>query len=242
MAPAAMAQEQDARLMAFSEGRYVEAADLTEADQNADSLAFSARSLLAQAMSNEEFLPPQSVVEQAEHYARAALDLDPNHIEGRLQLAIALSLRARPLSLGEARRTGFGEESKTLALSVLEDDPGNPFAHGFMAVWNIEVRRRGGAIGAAIMGASIKKARKHYQAAISERPHDASIHWQYARALASLNAKKYRSEINDALSAALNCGTESELEVLMQTRALTLNSAIASEPRETVEARATKML
>ena len=192
LVPSAIAEE-NAQLIAFTEGRYAEAADLTAVDNSADAQAFAARSLLAEARSDESYLPPQSVIEQAERYARAALEIDPKHIEGRLQLAIALSLRARPLSLGEARKTGFGEESKDLALGVLEDDPTNPYAHGFMAVWHVEVRRRGGSIGASILGASVKKGRKHYQAAIAARPHDASIHWQYARALASLNARKYRT-------------------------------------------------
>lgn len=231
-----------ARLAAFTEGRYGEAADLSVSEASADAHAFAARSLLAEAMSDETYVPPQSTIEQAEQYARTALELEPGHIEGRLQLAIALSLRARPLSLGEARRSGFGEEAKDLALSVLEDDPSNPYAHGFMAVWHVEVRRRGGTIGASILGASVKKGRKHYEAAIAASPHDASIHWQYARALASLNAKKYRAEINDALLAALGCGAESQLEALMQARAQMLNQAIASEPRKTVEALATKML
>lgn len=239
--PSALAEE-NAQLIAFTEGRYAEAADLTAFADTADAKAFAARSLLAEAMSNEDYLPPQSIVEQAEQYARSALAIDPDHIEGRLQLAIALSLRARPLSLSEARKTGFGEKSKELAIGVLEDDPTNPYAHGFMAVWHIEVRRRGGTIGASIMGASVKRGRRHYEAAIAERPHDASIHWQYARALASLNAKKYQDEINAALAAALECGTDSQLEALMKARALTLSDAIASEPRKTVEALATKML
>ncbi len=239
--PAAMADE-DARLTAFTEGRYIEAADLSDLDADADAHAFAARSLLAQAMSDETYVPPQSIVEQAERYARTAIELEPGHVEGRLQLAIAMSLRARALSLGEARRSRLGEDSKNLALSVLMDDPTNPYAHGFMAVWHIEVRRRGGSIGASILGASVKKGRKHYEAAIAAHPHDASIHWQYARALAALNAKKYRAEIDRALEAALGCGAETQLEALMQARARLLNQVIASESRKTVEALATKML
>ena len=241
LTPAAFADD-EARLTAFSEGRYVEAVDLATREANADAYAFAARSLLAEAMSVDTPTLPQDKIQAAEAYARSAIEITPNHIEGRLQLAIALSLRARPLSLREVRRTNFGEESKALAMSVLEDDPTNPYAHGFMAVWHIEVRRRGGSIGASILGASVKKGRRHYQAAIAERQHDASIHWQYARALASLNAKKYHGEIEAALAAAMTCATESELESLMQSRAEILSEALASEPRKSVQALATKML
>lgn len=239
--PAAFADEQ-AQHTAFSEGRYVDAVDLATREASADAFAFAARSLLAEAMSDDTYTPPQDTVLTAERFARSAIEISPDHIEGRLQLAIALSLRARPLSLNEARRSNFGEESKALAMSVLRDDPDNPYAHGFMAVWHVEVRRRGGSIGASILGASVKKGRRHYQAAIAERGHDASIHWQYARALAGLNAKKYRGEIDAALSAAETCATESELEALMKSRADTLREALASQTRKSVEALAIKML
>lgn len=241
LTPAAFADEQ-AQHTAFSEGRYSDAVTLATSSTSADAYAFAARSLLADAMSVDTYTPPQATIEAAERYARAAIAISPDHIEGRLQLAIALSLRARPLSLSEVRRTTFGEESKSLAMGVLRDDPNNPYAHGFMAVWHVEVRRRGGSIGASILGASVKKGRRHYQAAIAERAHDASIHWQYARALTGLNAKKYRSEIEAALSAAQTCATESELEALMQTRADTLSEALGSQTRKSVEALANKML
>ena len=92
---------------------------------------------------------------------------------------------------------------KDLAEAVLKDDPNNAYAHGFLAVWNIEVVRRGGSVGSAIMGASLKQARKHYSAATRTLPQDAATHWQFARAMAALNARKYRAEIDAALAKAL---------------------------------------
>ena len=239
--PSAIAEE-EAHLIAFTEGRYEEAASLAEATSTADSLAFAARSLLAEAMSATDYTPPINLIMQAEQDARAALLLEPNHIEARLQLAIALSLRARPLSTREAMRTGYGEDSKALALAVLEDDPDNPYANGFMAVWHVEVRRRGGTIGASMLGASMRKARAHYQEAIEASPGDASIHWQYARALAALNAKKYKADIDTALQAAITCAAESDLEGVMQARAQILSDALASQSRRSVERLANEML
>lgn len=241
VSPSAFAED-DARLIAFTEGRYAEAVDLAALDASADAQAFAARSLLAEAMSNEQFSPPLATIERAENYARAALATEPTHVEGRLQLAIALSLRARPLSLKEARRSNLATESRQLVESVLEDDPANPYAHGFMAVWNLEVRRRGGVIGASMLGASIKTARRHYQAAISSRPQDAAIHWQYARALAALDADKYRQEIDMVLQAALDCGTESQLETAMQARAAILYQAVKTQSSDSAQDLATRML
>lgn len=92
------------------------------------------------------------------------------------------------------------------------------------------------------MGASIKKARRHYQAAIALSPDDASIHWQYARALTALNAKKYRDEIDLALERALGCDAETRLEQVMQARAQTLQSALRTQKRATAEELAARML
>ena len=241
LSPAALADE-DAHLIAFTEGRYEDAAAIAQTTASADGLAFAARSLLAEAMSAPDFIPPASLVDQAEDYARAALASAPDHIEGRLQLAIALSLKARPLSTREAMRTGYGENARDLAEAVLEDDPANPYAHGFLAVWHLEVRRRGGAFGASLLGASVKKGRRHYHAAIAASPEDASIHWQYARALAALNAKKYREEIDAGLQAALDCNTDSSLEGVMRERAEVLLKTLHAQKRSVTEALAAEML
>lgn len=241
ISPAAFADE-EAHLIAFTEGRYEDAAAIVQITESPDSLAFAARSLLAEAMSAPDFVPPSDLVAQAETYARAALASAPDHIEGRLQLAIALSLRARPLSTREAMRTGFGEEARDLVKAVLEDDPHNPYAHGFLAVWHIEVRRRGGAFGASLLGASVKNARRHYQAAIAAAPEDASIHWQYARALAALNAKKYRSEIETGLQAALDCTADNSLEGVMRDRAEILRQALHTQKRSETQRLAADML
>lgn len=91
--------EEEAHLIAFSEGRYAEAASVTEISHAPDNLAFAARSMLAEAISADDFSVPSMLVEDAEALAREALLDAPNHIEARLQLAIALSLKARPLTI-----------------------------------------------------------------------------------------------------------------------------------------------
>lgn len=234
--------EDEAQRIAFSEGRYHEAVLLSATQPSADNLAFSARSLLAEAVSDPGFIPPPHLLDDAEAKAREALTLEPDHVEARLQLAIALSLKARPLSNREAMRTGYGDEAKALADAALRDEPDNTYAHGFLAVWHLEVRRRGGAIGGSVMGASVRKARRHYSAAIQSAPDDASIHWQYARALTALNAKRYREEITSSLDAALGCQTETQLEDVMQRRAKALRDELETKSWKRAEKTAAQML
>lgn len=240
-APVAQAED-EAQRIAFSEGRYHEAVLLSATEPSADNLAFSARSLLAEAISDPNYIPPPHLLDEAEAKARQAIAITPNHVEARLQLAIALSLKARPLSNRDAMRSGHGSEAKELVEAALRDDPDNTYAHGFLAVWHLEVRRRGGAIGGSVMGASTKKAQQHYQAAITSAPDDASIHWQYARALTALNAKRFREQISISLAAALSCTAETQLEDVMQRRAKFLRIELETKSWKRVEKTAAQML
>ncbi|NBC21129.1 MAG: hypothetical protein GVY06_08845 [Alphaproteobacteria bacterium] len=212
-------------LAAFHDGRFEEAARKAAGRDNADAKALAARALLAKGMCGQG-QPPAKLVNEAEALARAALEIEADHVEGRLQLAIALSLKLRPLSAREAMRAGHGEVARNLAEAVLRDDPGNAYAHGLMAVWHVEVVRRGGTLGSVIMGASVREGLSHYEAAARARPGDASIHWQMARALAALNPRKYRGKIMAALEAAQAAGRDDALETVMAGRAAHLAMAM----------------
>jgi len=242
IAPADADPEEPYLSAAFVEGRYDDAARTAAATPTADTHAFAARALLAKAMCGDG-QPPADLLSKARAHAEASLSLDPHHIEGRLQLAIARSLIARPLGTRASLDAGHGGAIRDLTRSVLADDPGNAYAHGMMAVWHIEVIRRGGRIGAAIMGADIDTARNHYREAVAAKPDDASIHWQYARALAALNPKRFKADITTALDAARDTTHETALEATMAKRAETLARLMAAgDDRVTKAAAADDML
>lgn len=207
----------------------------------ADQFAFRARALLAEAVCDGS-QPSNDFLKAPETFARRALALDPDHIEAKIQLAITLSLYARPLSTRKALETGHGNAARDLAKSALKSDPDNPYAHGFLAIWNIEVVRRGGSFGAGVMGASVNNARRHYAKAVTTMPYDASLHWQYARALAALNPKKYRKDIDRALEYALVSPVDNHLEQVMAKRAEELKSRLLTSSRKDVIRWANKML
>lgn len=226
---------------AYVSGDYQGALACLSGAPDADSHAFTARVLLSEAISTDG-PPPPDLLQDALEEANLAIARQPGHVEGRLQKAIALSLIVRPMSLGEARKNGWGSEARDLAEAVLAEDPANAYAHGFLAVWNIEVLRRGGTLGAMMMGASLDQARDHYRAAADASPDDAAIHWQWGRVLASLNAKKYRAEIEAALGAAQAAGVDSDLERVMQARASTLKQVLETRGPKAAEATAADML
>ncbi|MBA4227400.1 MAG: hypothetical protein C0456_12280 [Hyphomonas sp.] len=241
LAAAPASADIEAAAEAFRAGRYDAAFEQAASVPSADSHAFRARTLLAKAMCGEGD-PPRSLIDQALAEAEKALKLDPEHEEGRLQKAIALSLILRPMSIKEASKTGYGELSKALAEGVLQDDPANFYAHGFLAVWHVEVERRGGTIGAAIMGASLKTARRHYEEAVRLAPEDIGLRWQWARALAALDARKHRAEIEAALQVAVATDPATDLDRVMQARAARLLEAVTRQKPRDVERVALAML
>jgi tetratricopeptide (TPR) repeat protein len=225
----ALADPTSAELTAkFTRGDYLTAARDAEAIASADDLAFAARALLAQCMTGTEE-PDAGIVDRASKDAEAALKINPHHEEGKLQLAIALSLKSRRMDLMSAWTAGYGDRGKHLAEDVLKQDPRNFYAHGFLAVWNVEVERRGGGLGAWMMGASLDSAREHYEAAAKLAPEDIGVHWQYARALTALDAKAYGAEAARALSRAISAQAGDHVGQVMQSRAVKLAAALQGD-------------
>ncbi len=226
---------------AFRAGKYDLALAETVDEPSADAHALRARVILAKVMcANHD--PDRALIERARAEADAALRQDAAHGEGRLQKAIALSLLTRSMTLSEARESGFGPQARKLAEGVLASDPGNHYALGFLAVWHVEVHRRGGSLGAAVMGASLKTARKYYAEAVRLAPDDAGLRWQWARALAAFDAKKYHGEIEAELEAALAIDPQTDLDRVMQDRARTLLDLVRTAKTRDIEKTAQGML
>jgi tetratricopeptide (TPR) repeat protein len=229
LAPAALAHPTSAELAAmFARGAYGEAARQAEQAAGADDFAFAARAILAEVMTGSGE-PDAAKVQRARQDAEAALRINPNHREGKLQLAIALSLQSRAMGSMDAWMSGNGQTGQRLAKEVLQSDPSNAFAHGFLAVWNLEVRRRGGQVGAGLLGASVAEGRRHYEAASRLDPDYVGVHWQYARALAALDGRRYGDEVIAVLEKAVAVRADDHVESVMQARAQELLRTMRSD-------------
>lgn len=224
----------------YALGHYLEAASEAEQAATADDFAFAARSILALCMTSAAKLDA-ALVARAQRDAEAALKLAPEHEEGRLQLAIAVSLKSRGMEVMDAWAAGYGDKGRKLAEDVLKADPGNFYAHGFLAVWHLEVERRGGGVGAWMMGASVGAARRHYDQARALAPDDVGVHWQYARALAALDLTGKADEVRAALDRALSAAASDHVERVMQARAQQLSSALHGD-RDAAQQLARQML
>ena len=91
------------------------------------------------------------------------------------------------------------------------------------------------------MGANLKTARGYYADAVRLAPNDAGLRWQWARALAALDAKKYRGEIKAELNAALEIDPQTDLDRVMQVRAEALLEVVTSAKPHAIEQAAMRM-
>ena len=227
-APAAWSDD-TARLTAYNDGDFEGAYSLAQTEaETTDTLAFMARAILADCIV-VGIDPPNEQLKRAESIAVRALQNDGDNLEAKLQLAISLSIQARYMSLNEARKSGYGELSRQLANEVLEAEPENVWAHGFLSVWNVEVRRVGGMIGAQIMGASVNKAEEHFRAATAADPGNLTVRWQYARALAALDTDRYQAQILSVLGDIAAREPDDAIERSLHLRAAALAEMIGED-------------
>lgn len=223
---------------AFLTGRFEDAYQFAASEEeSADRLAFQARSLLAQAIFQGE-QPEAELLNSAESLSAKALSLDASHQEARMQLAIAISMKSRVMSLREIGDRGYDKLTRGLANDVLEADPDNAWAHGFLSVWHIEARRMAGMFLAGMVGASLEDAETHYQAAVDAQPDNLVIKWQYAPALMAFKPKKYRDEIATLLSEVCGAQPADALEETVQTRAERFRMLMTSEDFDHIKSQA----
>ncbi|MAP95550.1 MAG: hypothetical protein CMK07_11425 [Ponticaulis sp.] len=228
------AHADDLAEQAYAAGAFVEAKTYAEQEVvSADSLAFQARSLLAECLYLGHVID-QNLTE-AEDLSRLALKIDPSHLEARFQLAVAMSLQARSLGIWEIDEQGIPERTNELTDYLLERDPDNAWVHGFMAVWHVEGRRKAGAFLSGFAGISLKDAEMHYQLATQLDPENLVLQWQYGRALAALNAKKYADEIEAIMRMVISREASDALEERVKVRAAELNKYVAAADYQTAE-------
>lgn len=213
------------------EGAFLEAASLGEAQGRADDLALAARALLAEAVTGDPTGDPADIavlLARAEANARRALAADPSNTEARLQLAVAIGMKGRRAPIAEAVRHGYAGEGRVLVRAAIADAPREAWGHALEGGWNLEVVRRGGSVGAAYYGASVRAGRAAFERARALAPDDAIIAYQYAVALLELDPERYGDEATRLLAAASACRPGDAFEMRVKAKAASVATALSA--------------
>lgn len=214
-ATAADAMEQDFAdaLALYDEGRFEEALTAARALNTADGFALASRTGLVLI---RYFIPPQerpAAIAAALADARRALSLDPGHLEGNLQAAIAIGY------LGKLRRSiGDARAGKRYIDTALLHHPGSAWALGALGGWNGEVVMEAGRFFAgALFGAKRKKAVQNFRVALEAEPGNIGIRTSFAITLLRFNRQRFETEARALLvgNAALE-GQNALDEILLK--------------------------
>lgn len=204
----------------FIEGRFAEAGVAAGADlTSADAQAMAARAYAAAAMLAETGAAGSAWAAEARRHAEAALAIDPENVEGRLQLAVSLWLESRRQGGFEAYRNGLPQQGRALIESALANAPDDAWARAMMGAWHFEALRRGGRLAARLLQADLDQGRTAFAEAMSLDPADAAIPAHLGLAYLSLGVDRHAEEARAALSRALSISPRDAFEAAMQDRA-----------------------
>ncbi|WP_395645874.1 hypothetical protein [Terricaulis sp.] len=184
----ARAEPAEAALRLYAAGDFLAAADLADDRETAASLSFASRALMAQCATAPSRSDLDTWLARAERAARDALELDPQSVDARLQLALVYGARGRRASLTQAFAGRYAPRGRALIDEALALEPRNARAHALLGAWNLEVLRRGGRFGAVTYGASYRAGAAEFERAMALAPDDPTIPLHYAFALLELNA------------------------------------------------------
>ncbi len=190
-----------------------------DADADADARALAAKALNAQAVFAEAGEGRETLIAEARAHAEAAIGIDPDHVEAHLQLAIVVWLEGRELSRWEGYRLGLPQEGRRLIDVAMVEAPQEPWAHALLGAWHLEVARRGGRAGMALLGARIDVGAEHFYEAMRLDPDDAAIAAQCGISFLALNRRRYEEHARIALERAVAAEANDAFETAMRDEA-----------------------
>lgn len=230
LAASAHAEPPSNALRAYAIGDYMSAAAVAEAQpSSSSSMAFAARALMAACLTTSDRSQIDPLLDRAESAAQNALTLDPASVEGRLQLALTLGVRARRANIAEAMAHNYAPRGHRLLQEALSREPDNAWAHELLGAWNLEVLRRGGTTGAALYGARLSTGMAEFERAHALAPDDPMITLHFAVALLELDHAKYADRARSLLEAATASTPRDAFETQTLARAREVAAILSSD-------------
>lgn len=234
-AATAAAQIPERARNAFAAGNYLIAASLAEGDGSADALAFAARARIADAITREDGLCRDCLIE-AETVAETAIKHDPNNAEAYVQLAIAIGFRGRLVSTLEAQAEGLAEKGRAAIDRALECDPNNAWARASLGGWHLEIVHRAGPILASVLyGAREEDGLASFRQAVAADP-GLLLQYHFALSLLALDTQRFRDEALAALAAAAKDTRDDALTAFTRARAQKLEHTVRQGSLDEIDA------
>lgn len=188
---------------AYHAGAYDRAVTLCDIEGSAESLAFAAQAIIADAITRPAgFCEP--CLRRAIAKGDQAIARDPQRVEGYLQKSIAIGFRGRAIGVSQARAEGLADEAFALLERAVAMAPANAWAQASLGAWHLEIVQHAGPVLANLMyGASRAQGLQHYQAALTLDPHSALLQMNFALALLAMEDEAVIADARRALEIAI---------------------------------------
>ncbi len=156
----------DHALAAYSEGRFMEAAETAETLGNSSGYALAAKSMVIHARYIAADPEKKQLLEQAIELARKAIESNPENADGYLWLSRALGRHSRHISKAQATKENYAKQTREAIENALRIDPQMSAAHVSMGRWHTGIIDRVGQLmGRTLFGARKKDALQHFDQA-----------------------------------------------------------------------------
>ncbi len=210
----------------YTEGRFVEAADLGVALKTSESYALAAQSLAMQGHFYAKGEEKKALFQRAVGLAEEAVRRDPANPEAHIQLAHTTGRYGQALGFLQAVAGGYATRVRESIEEALRLDPDKAAGHLSLATWHAEIVNAGGAMAGFLYGASASKARWHYARTLELMPDAKVVCVEYAFGLLLLDEEGNRDEARGFLERALEKPSKDAVDRLYHEQAVARLSAL----------------
>lgn len=203
----------------LEEGNYAAAYAQAELSETADGQALAAEILLSEIMLGQA-KKNKKQAKRARKLAKAALEIDPEHQNARLQHAIADGFVTRETGDVSAWMKKLPQKTHVIVQAYRDDFPDDPRGDALMGAWHLAIARKAGNKNAKKwFDASIAEGRALFLAARTEQPNDAVIALNYAFSLLALKDDDWEDtkEASSILEDLANMVPQDHLRQTLQT-------------------------
>lgn len=225
----ARAQTLEEARTAYTEGRFLEAAEIGEALATSDGYALATESIAIYGYYLAEEEEKQGLYERAMGLAEMAVEADPGNAEAHYQSAHALGRYSQTIGAMTALRRGYGGQIRDLLEATLDRDSLYAEAHLALGGWHADIVDRAGRMMARITyGANRGDATMHFERAMELMPDSRIVLLEYALRLPLLKGREGRELQREMMRRASELPLGDAFDRLVQERLLAEIAALES--------------
>ena len=206
-------------LAAYSEGRFIEAAETAETLGDSSGYALATKSLVIHARYIAADPEKKQLLEQAIELARKSIESDPDNANAYLWLSRALGRHSNHISKAQATKENYPKQTRGAIEHALRIDPQMSAAHISMGRWHTGIIDRiGRLMGRTLFGARKKDALQHFDQAYALNQQSKANNLSLAIGLIELDQDKYSDRAHKLLKQAAELPINDAYEKILHER------------------------